>query len=205
MQFVVPALHAAGRRVGDTAPPLLPAHVVASPTHLLDELLPAACPLHDQLDSGDELELPALSPHSAAVLSCPQSLGAMLLLIRLQRCESMFPADLVADQPHPLQRPRREAQLLPGVRLDGVDDEVGVEVCRIDVGRHQHLAAGEEFLSQLQRDLMSLLRADLLLRRERLDVLVEEGPGCFVVEVLGRHESIAGQICHAIDAGEVSP
>lgn len=128
----------------------------------------------------------------------------MLLLIRLQRCESMFPADLVADQPHPLQRPRREAQLLPGVRLDGVDDEVGVEVCRIDVGRHQHLAAGEEFLSQLQRDLMSLLRADLLLRRERLDVLVEEGPGCFVVEVLGRHESIAGQICHAIDAGEVT-
>ena len=45
----------------------------------------------------------------------------------------MFHADLVADLSHLLQGIWCEVQLLSGVRVDGVDDQVGVQVLRVDV------------------------------------------------------------------------
>lgn len=76
----------------------------------------------------------------------------------------MLPADLVADHPHPFQGSGREVELPPGVRLDGVDDEVGVEMLRVQVCRHQDLTSRKELLRQLQRDPVSLRRGDPLLR-----------------------------------------
>ena len=76
----------------------------------------------------------------------------------------MFPADLVAEHPHPFQSSGREVEFSPGIRLDGVDDEVGVEVLRVQVRRHQDLTAREELLRQLQRDPVSLRRGNPLLR-----------------------------------------
>ena len=75
----------------------------------------------------------------------------------------MLPADLIADHPHPFQSSGREVELPPGVRLDGVDDEVGVEMLRVQVRRHQDLASRKELLRQLQRDPVGLRRSDSLL------------------------------------------
>lgn len=53
--------------------------------------------------------------------------------------------------------------LFPSVRLHGVHHQVGVEMGPVDVGSHQHFAAGEEPLRQLLGDLMGLCRCDVLL------------------------------------------
>ena len=75
----------------------------------------------------------------------------------------MLPADLVADHPHPFQGPGREVEFSPGIRLYGVDDEVGVEMLRVQVRRHQDLTSRKELLRQLQRDPVSPCRGDPLL------------------------------------------
>lgn len=74
----------------------------------------------------------------------------------------MFPADLVAEHPHPFQSSGREVELPPGIWLDGVDDEVGVEVLRVQVRRHQDLTSRKELFRQLQRDPVGLRRGDPL-------------------------------------------
>ena len=116
----------------------------------------------------------------------------------------MFHADLVADLSHLLQGIWCEVQLLSGVRVDGVDDQVGVQVLRVDVCGHQNLAAWEEPLRQLLGDLVRFRRRDFLLGREGLDVLVEEGSVGLSVEVLGRQETFLCQLRRAVDTGEIA-
>ena len=117
----------------------------------------------------------------------------------------MLQAELVADRPHLLQRPRRKVELLPCVRVDGVDHEVGVGVFRIHMGGHQHLATGEEPLRQLQGDLVGLCRSHVFLRRERLDVVVEERAAGLAVQILGGHEALLRHLRPAVDAGKILP
>lgn len=116
----------------------------------------------------------------------------------------MLHADLVTDLPHLLQGVGGEVQLLSGVRVDGVDDQVRVQVFRIDVCGHQNLAAWEEPLRQLLGDLVRFRRRDFLLGREGLDVLVEEGSVGLSVEVLGRQETFLCQLRRAVDTGEIA-
>ena len=175
MELIVPAPHSQGGDVGNTFSAFLPPGIVAPAPQLVQEFLPAAGALHGRLDHRNQLKLPALSPHGAAVLPRPESLDLFLLAIRLQSGQPMFPADLVADQPHPLQGPGREVEFFPGVRLHGVHYQVGVEVGPVDVGSHQHFTAGEEPLRQLLGDLMGLRRRDALLGREGLGVVIEPG------------------------------
>lgn len=116
----------------------------------------------------------------------------------------MFQTELVADRPHLLQRPRREVELLSRVRMDRVDHEVGVGVFRIHMGGHQHLTAGEEPLRQLQGDLVGLRRSHVFLRREGLDVVVEERAAGLAVQILGGHEALLSHLRAAVDAGQVA-
>ena len=85
-------------------------------------------------------------------------------------------------------------QLFSGVRVDRVDDQVGVQVLRVDVCGHQNLAAWEEPLRQLLGDLVRFRRRDFLFGREGLDVLVEEGSVGLSVEVLGCQEAFLRQL-----------
>ena len=68
----------------------------------------------------------------------------------------MFHTDLVADLPHLFQGFGGEVKLLPSLRMDGVDHQMGVQVCPVHMGCHQHLTAGEELLRQFQADFMGL-------------------------------------------------
>ena len=116
----------------------------------------------------------------------------------------MLLAELVADLPHLLQSVGREVQLFPGVRVNRVDDQVGVQVFRVDVCGHQNLASREKPLRQLLRDLMHFRRRDFLFGGEGLDVLVEEGSVGLSVEVLGCQEAFLRQLRRAVDTGEVA-
>ena len=95
-------------------------------------------------------------------------------------------------------------QLLSGVRVDRVDDQVRVQVFRVDVCGHQNLAAWEEPLRQFLSDFVRFRRRDFLFGGEGLDVLVEEGSAGLSVEVLGRHETLLCQLRRAVDTGEIA-
>ena len=204
MQFVVSALLSRGRGVGDALSPLLPAHLIALLVHFTQELLPRPGALHDFLDYDDQLEFPAVSSIGGPVFPGPQALGAPVLLVWLQGSEAMLHADLVTDLPHLLQGVGGEVQLLSGVRVDGVDDQVRVQVFRIDVCGHQNLAAWEEPLRQFLSDFVRFRRRDFLFGGEGLDILVEEGSVGLSVEVLGCQETFLRQLRRAVDTGEVA-
>ena len=172
--------------------------------HFLYELLPAASTLHNRLYCGDEPELPALSSHSGPVFPCAQATGPVLLPVWLESGQAVFHADLVADLPHLFQRSGSEMEFLPGIRMDGVDHQMGVKVLPIHMSCHQNLTAGEESLRQFQPDLMGLGGSKLFFRGEGLGVLVEEGACVFSVEVFGGHEALRGHICHAVDPRQVA-
>lgn len=116
----------------------------------------------------------------------------------------MLPADLVADHPHIFQSPGCKVQFPPGIRLDGVDDEVRVEMIRIKVRCHQDLAARKKLFRQFQCDSMRLCRSDLFLWREGLDILVEECVVRLAVQIFSGHETLVRQLRHTVDAGEVA-
>ena len=160
MELIIPAPHSRGGDVGDAFPAFLPPGIVAPAPQFRQKFLPTAGALHGRLDHRDQLKLPALSPHGAAVLPRPESLDLFLLAIRLQGGQPMLPADLVADQPHPLQGPGREVELFPGVRFHGIHHQMGVEVRPVDMSGHQHFTAGEEPLRQFLGDLVGLRRRD---------------------------------------------
>lgn len=182
----------------------LPAYLVATLVHLLYELLTAASSPHGGLHRGDELKLPALSPHSGPVFSGSQATGPVLLPVWFESGQAVFYADLVADLPHLFQRFGSEMELLPGIRMDGVDHQMGVKVLPVHMSCHQNLTAGEESLRQFQTDLMGLGGSKLFFRGEGLGVLVEEGACVFSVEVFGGHEALHGHICHAVDPRQVA-
>ena len=116
----------------------------------------------------------------------------------------MFCTDLVADFPHLLQRSGSEVELLPGIRVDGVDHQMGVKVLPVHMSGYQNLTAGEESLCQFQPDLMGLGGSKVFFRGEGLGILVEEGAGVFSVEVLGGHEALRGHVCHTVDPRQVA-
>ena len=116
----------------------------------------------------------------------------------------MLLAELVADLPHLLQSVGREVQLFPGVRVNRVDDQVRVQVFRVHVRGHQHLAAWEEPLRQFLGNSVCFSRGEIFLRGEGLDILVEEGPVGLSVEVLGCQETFLCQLRRAVDTGEIA-
>ena len=78
----------------------------------------------------------------------------------------------------------------------------------VDVGSHQHFAAGEEPLRQLLGDLMGLRRRNVLLGREGLGVVIEPGAAGLAIQVFRGQErgqeALIGQIRHAVDPGEIA-
>ena len=204
MQLIVSALHSGRCDVGDVLSTFLPAYMVATLVHLLYELLPAASLPHGRLHRSDELKLPALSPHGGPIFPCAQTRGSVLLPVWLESGQAVFYAELIAYLPHLFQRSGSEMEFLPGIRMDGVDHQMGVKVLPIHMSCHQNLTAWEESLRQFQPDLMGLGGSKLFFRGEGLGVLVEEGACVFSVEVFGGHEALHGHICHAVDPRQVA-
>ena len=95
-------------------------------------------------------------------------------------------------------------ELLPGIRMDGVDHQMGVKVLPVHMSCHQDLTAGEESLRQFQTDLMGLGGSKLFFRGEGLGVLVEEGSAGLSVKILGCQKTFLCQLRRAVDTREIA-
>ena len=158
VQPVVPALFTLGGGVGDVLPRVLPPHLVVALLHLPEKLSFRPVLTHTQVDGVDEPELPALTADSGAVLAGTHLLFLGVLLGRLQHCQAVGGADLVADLPLALEVSGVLVELAACGAAHAVDDEVAVEMVGVHMGGDHHLEVREQPLGQLQPDGVNFLR-----------------------------------------------
>lgn len=93
---------------------------------------------------------------------------------------------------------------LPGLRADGVDDQMGMDVVTVRVSRHHNFEA-IELLRQLQRNLMGGLGCQIFFRVEGLNQMIEHPTIILVVEPLGVQKLLIGAPGNAVDTGHKKP
>ena len=202
MQLVAPAFHPIGTGVGDVLPLVAPPDIVAPPLHLADEILPAHTHFHGFSDVVHEAEFPALPLPGGTVFSGCHFLPA--LPVGRQNREVVRHADFVADLPELAEGVGVLAELLPCLKADGIDDEVGVDMPGIAVGGYLHLMPRPGLRCELQPDGMSLAISDILPWRKRLDILVEVDTVQLVVGGLGGEKLREGIGAVAVQSGHIS-
>ncbi len=114
----------------------------------------------------------------------------------------MSKADLVIELPHIGKGMLVHVQLGAVLEARGVDDEVVVQLIVVEVGGYNDFVLREELPDELHPNLVSLLRCELVLRAEGLDILIEQDvilPLCDVLFLLGFVERLRckkGFQCH---------
>ena len=74
----------------------------------------------------------------------------------------MFPAEAVADSANlSIVAPGVAVILFPGIRVDGIENQVGMNVLPVNVDANYRLKAGKTLLRELFRNLQSKFRRDL--------------------------------------------
>lgn len=89
---------------------------------------------------------------------------------------------------------------LPGLRADGVDDQMGMDMVTVRVSRHHNFEACELF-RQFQRNLMCGLGRKIFFRVEGLNQMIEHPTIILVVEPLGVQKLLIGAPGNAVDTG----
>ena len=201
MQLVATAFHPVGTGVGDVFPFVAPPDLIAPPLHLADEILPAHTGFHGLPDVVHEPDFPALTFPGGTVFSGGHFLPAFL--VRRQNRKVVRHADLVADLPELAEGVGVLAELLPSLKADGIDDEVGVDMPGIAVGGHLHLMPRPCLRRKLQTDGMGLDIGDVLPGRKGLDILVEVDAVQLVVGGLGGEKFREGILAVAVEAGHI--
>ena len=112
-------------------------------------------------------------------------------------------ANLIADLPELAEGVGVLAELLPGLKADGVDDEVGVDMPGIAVGGHLHLMSRPGLRRKLQSDFVSLFVGEVLPGREGLDILVKVDADQLVVGGLGGEKFREGILSVAVQPGHI--
>ena len=74
----------------------------------------------------------------------------------------------------------------------------------VAVSSHQNLMTRPRFFRELQRNFVGLFGSNLLRRRKRLRVMVEEYTVVFAVNFLRRHEFTEGILAVAVDTADQS-
>lgn len=111
-------------------------------------------------------------------------------------------ADVIADQPQVFQRVRVLPELPPGFKVDGVDDEMRMDVVSIAVGGDQNFRTGPGTDCKFFCHFMRLPGRDVLRGFEGLDILVEVDAVRFAVGCLGRFELQNGIHPIAVDTAD---
>lgn len=115
----------------------------------------------------------------------------------------MCHADLVADLPELAEGIGVLAELLPSLKADGIDDEVGVDMPGIAVGGYLHLMPRPGLRRKLQSDFVSLFIGDVLPWRKGLDILVKVDAVQLVVGGLGGEKFREGILSAAVQPGHI--
>ena len=200
VQFDVPAPVTLRRGVGDVLPVGTPLDAIAVPLHQLQEMLPAPRHGHAVINDDFQIHLPALPFVVSPVL--PGGHGVFFLLgLRLYNRKTILHAQFIRCFAQLHQAFLVAVVFLSAFTADGVDDEVGMDVIPVGVGRHYDFKAGD-LLRQFQRNLMGHLRRHRIVGMEGLDHVIVHPPAGAAVLMLGVHELLQGDLWHTVDAGD---
>ena len=154
---------------------------------------------HTVVDDIHELQFFALATGSRVILADRHGLGFLLPVFRLEHRERKLRADLIVALPQFLELLLCDVQLLSCIKVNGVDEEVGMDVFPVCVGADQNFIP-LIVLSQFQRRSMSGDRVDRLAFWEALHHVVEQHTVGFVMQPLGGHEVRVDRFRLAVDA-----
>ena len=127
-QQAVTALPAAGCGVGDVPSGRFPAHLVALALHQRNELLTVRGVAHAVVDEIHELQLLALATGGRVILADGHRLGLLFPVRGVEHRERKLHADLIAALSQFLELLLCDVQLLSCIEVNGVDEEVGMDV-----------------------------------------------------------------------------
>ena len=159
---------------------------------------------HTVVDDIHELQLFALATGCGVILTNRHGLGFLLPILGLEHRKRKFHADLVVALSQFLDLLLCDVQLLSCIEVNGVDEEVGMDVFPVCVGADQDFIA-LIVLSQLQCRRMSGDRIDRFAFREALHHVVEQHAVGFVMQPLGGHEVRVDRFRLAVDACDQLP
>ena len=111
-------------------------------------------------------------------------------------------ADVITDQPQILQRVGILPKLPSGFKVDGVDDEMGMDMVSVAVGGDEDFRTGPGTGCKFFCHFMCLLRSNVLRGFEGLDILVEVDAVHLAMGCLGGFELQNGIHSVAVDTAD---
>lgn len=154
---------------------------------------------HAVVDDIHELQLFTLATGCSVILTDRHGLGFLLPILGLEHRERKLHTDLIVALPQFLELLLCDVQFLSGIEVNGVDEEVGMDVFPVCVGADQNFIP-LIVLSQLQCRCMSGDWVDRFTFREALHHVVEQYAIGFVIEPLGGHEVCVDRFRLAVDS-----
>ena len=155
--------------------------------------------MHTVVDDVHEPQFFALATGGRVILADGHGLGLFFPVRWLKHRERKLHTDLIVALPQFLELFFCDVQFLSRIEVDGVDEEVGMDVFPVCVGADQDFIA-LIVLSQLQRRRMSGDRIDRFAFWEALHHVVEQHAVGFVMQPLGGHEVRVDRFRLAVDA-----
>ena len=137
-QQTVPTLPATRRGIGDILSGLFPANLVALALHQRNELLAVGSVAHTVIDDIHELQFFALATGGRVILADGHRLGLLFLVRGVEHRERKLHADLIVALPQFLELLLCDVQFLSRIKVDGVDEKVGMNVFPVCVGADQN-------------------------------------------------------------------
>ena len=154
---------------------------------------------HTVIDDIHELQFFALATGSRVILADRHGLGFLLPILGLEHKERKLHTYLIVALPQFLELLLCDVQFLSRIEVDGVDEEVGMDVFPVCVGADQDFIS-LIVLSQLQCRCMGGERVDFFAFWEALHHVVEQHAVGFVMQPLGGHEVRIDRFRLAVDA-----
>ena len=154
---------------------------------------------HTVVDEIHELQFFALATAGRVILTDGHGLGLLFPVRGVEHRERKLHADLIVALPQFLELLLCDVQLLSCIEVNGVDEEVGMDVFPVCVGADQNFIP-LIVLSQLQCRCMSGDRIDRFAFREALHHVIEQHTVDFSIEPLGGHEVCVDRFRLTVDA-----
>lgn len=154
---------------------------------------------HTVVDEIHELHLLTLTTGCGMILADGHGLGFLFPICGLEHRKRKFHADLVVALSQFLELLLCDVQFLSRVEVDGVNEEVGMNVFPVCVGADQNFIP-LIVLSQFQCRRMSGERVDRFAFWEALHHVVEQHAVGFVMQPLGGHEVRVDRFRLAVDS-----
>ena len=154
---------------------------------------------HTVVDDIHELQFFALATGGRMILANRHSFRFLLPILGLEHRERKLHTYLIVALPQFLELLLCDVQLLSCIEVNGVDEEVGMDVFPVCVGADQNFIP-LIVLSQLQCRRMSGERVDRFAFWEALHHVVEQHAVGFVMQPLGGHEVRVDRFRLAVDA-----